>query len=74
MSLERYVLWGKELPIIHIYDADWVLIDEWRFTLNDNIKMGFRNLEIIDSKNKTEGGMTRKRVRGYEIRTSILNI
>jgi len=62
---QRYVLWGKELPIINIYDSDWVLIDEWRFILNDNIKMGFRNLEVIDSKNEMESGLIRKRVRGY---------
>lgn len=62
---QRYVMWGKELPIIKIYDTDWVLIDEWRFTLNDNIRMGFRNLEIIDSKHEMEDGLIRKRVRGY---------
>jgi hypothetical protein len=55
---QRYVLWGKELPIINIYDSDWV-------TLNDNIRMGFRNLEVIDSKNEMENGLIRKRVRGY---------
>jgi len=62
---QRLVLWGKELPIINIYDSNWTLIDEWRFTLNDNIRMGFRNLEVIDSKNEMESGLIRKRIRGY---------
>ena len=62
---QRFVLWGKELPIINIYDSNWTLIAEWRFTLEDNIKMGFRNLEVIDSKNEMESGLIRKRVRGY---------
>ena len=66
MSLARYVLWGRELPIIKIYDSEWIMIDEWRFTLEDNIKMEFRSPEIIDSKNRMESGMKRKRVRGYD--------
>ncbi|GAG05605.1 unnamed protein product, partial [marine sediment metagenome] len=76
MSLKRYVLWGKELPVINIYDSEWILIDEWRFTLEDNIKMGFRNIEIIDSKNEMESGLIRKRIRGYRFYTdfSIQNL
>lgn len=73
---QHYVMWGKALPIISIYNSDWVLIDEWRFSLNDNIRMGFRNLEIIDSKNEMESGLIRKRVRGYRFYTdfSIKNL
>ena len=63
----RNVLWGRGLPIIALYDINWVMIDEWRFESKDNFRMNFRFPEVIDGKTEMEDGRIRKRVRGYRM-------
>lgn len=66
-SLSDNVFWGKTLPIIALYDSNWVLIDEWRFTKNDNFRMNIGVERIIDSEAEMEDGTMRQRIRGYRM-------
>jgi hypothetical protein len=63
----RNVFWGRELPKISLYDANWRLIDEHVFQSSDNFRMDIRFPEKLDSMMELEDGTMRKRVRGYRL-------
>lgn len=63
----RNVFWGRELPIVGLYDSNWALIDEWRFVKADNFRMEIRAARVMDAESEMENGMIRQRVRGYRM-------
>jgi len=63
----RNVFWGRYLPKIILYNANWQSFDEWQFVKEDNFRMEISVERMIDSELETEQGMIRQRVRGYRM-------
>jgi hypothetical protein len=63
----RNVFWGRELPKILLYNANWYSFAEWQFSKNDNFRMEISVSRAVDSEVETEQGMMRQRIRGYRM-------
>lgn len=60
------VLWGKALPSISIYDDNWEMISEWRFTKLDNFRMEISCAREFTEK-EMENGQLRQRLKGFRM-------
>jgi len=63
----KNTFWGNELPYISVFNENWVLVDEWRFTSLDNFRMEISAERVIDSRVETAEGKIRERLRGYRV-------